>query len=248
MHKVPLTWPLAAASWLWPTTLKKNLHRIASWKLPIRQVALLFYQHAPSLEYTPDEFEAPPGLTSHAHLPIDLPWKSGPEAVWDILSRLMALPRALSPWGGVLHPPEDPRDLDAVAAIWRAEAPGWRLMIENIPGRDLRAHWPVIEARDLPVCLDVGHLMAFDQDWLLDEPGLPGRVELVHCYAPGIVKGRHEHMALTELSPSQRRTLGRIMRLVRPNTPILFEVFSESDLRVSLETFYALSSDWRDPE
>ena len=238
-------WPLAATSWLWPKTFSENLRRIARWKLPIRQVALLFYQHAPSLAYKPEDFAAAQGLTSHVHLPIDLPWDEGPQAVWEIISRLMALPAGLSPWGGVLHPPGDPRQLEGVAGLWRKHAPDWRLLIENIPRQDLRQHWPVIQALDLPVCLDVGHLMAFDQHWLLDEPDLPARVELVHCYAPGIVTARHEHLSLAELSPAQILTLRRVLELIRPNTPILFEVFAESDLRESLQTFYALLRDWR---
>lgn len=243
MKTTPSPWRLSATSWLWPKSLGENLRRIASWKLPISEVALLFYQHAPSLAYLPKEFEHGRGLSSHVHLPLDLPWDDGPPAVWDLLDRLMALPGVLPPWGGVLHPPAQPEKLAGVARIWREAAPGWRLMVENIPGQDLRAHWPVIQEYALPVCLDVGHLMAFDQDWLLDAPDLFERVELVHCYAPGMVKQRHEHLSLVELSPSQRRTIKGILARIGPDTRILFEVFSESDLRGSLETFYALCAE-----
>lgn len=237
--------PLAATSWLWPTTLADNLRRIAAWDLPIAQVALLFYQCQASLEYSPEDFPPAPGLNSHVHLPIDLPWAGGAEAVWRDITRLMELPGRLSPWGGVLHPPGDPALLAGVGALWRKNFPGWRLMIENIPGQDLRSHWPAITDLNLPICLDVGHLMAFDQHWLLDEPDLPDRVELIHCYAPGIAKHRHEHLALNELSPGQVKTLGQIFQMTKPDVPVLFEVFSESDLRDSLKTFYALLRDWR---
>lgn len=245
MNTPPTPWPLAATSWLWPKTLAHNLQRICTWELPIRQVALLFYQHQASLAYPPEDFDAPPGLASHVHLPVDLPWDLGPEAVWDILAQLMELPGRLSPWGGVLHPPGAPELLAGVATLWRGHDPNWRLMIENVPGQDLSVHWPVIRSLDLPVCLDVGHLMAFGQHWLLEEPDLAERVELLHCYAPGLVINRHKHLALTELSPEQERTLQRVLTLIRPNTPILFEVFSESDLRDSLEKFYALLRNWR---
>lgn len=248
MHKHTLTWPLAATSWLWPTTLKKNLRKIAAWNLPIKQAALLFYRHADCLAYDPGEFEAQPGLSTHAHLPVDLPWSRSPGACWDILRRLMDLASPLAPWAGVLHPPADPRDLEALAGLWLREAPCWKLLVENVPGQDLRAHWPVIEALDLPLCLDVGHLMAFGQHWLLDAPGFFGRVELLHCYAPGIVTDSHEHLPLTQLSPGQRATLGRVMESIRPETPVLFEVFAESDLRESLKAFYELSRNWRLPE
>ncbi|MBI4805662.1 MAG: hypothetical protein HY795_10555 [Desulfovibrio sp.] len=237
--------PLAATSWLWPTTLAENIRRIAAWELPIAQVALLFYQCRASLAYSAEDFPTSPGLSAHVHLPIDLPWSSGAQAVWEDIARLMELPGSLSPWGGVLHPPDDPDLLAGVASLWRKHAPAWNLMIENIPGQDLRSHWPSITSLDLPICLDVGHLMAFDQHWLLDQPGLSERVELIHCYAPGIVKHRHEHLPLSELSPGQSETLRLIFELIRPDTPVLFEVFSESDLRDSLKTFYALLRDWR---
>jgi hypothetical protein len=248
MNKTPHGWPLAATSWLWPKTLPENLRRIGAWKLPIRQVALLFYQSAASLAYTPADFAAPDHLESHVHLPVDLPWESGPEAVWDVITRLMELAAPLSPWAGVLHPPAEPSRLAGVAALWRSRSPGWRLLVENIPGQDLKAHWPVIREMDLPVCLDVGHLMAFGQHWLLEEPDLPGRVELLHCYAPGIVRERHEHLPLSELSPSQARTILAVLGLIGANTPILFEVFSESHLRDCLENFTKLTRDWRRPE
>jgi len=245
MDNIPGDRPLAATSWLWQTTLAENLRRIAAWNLPITQVALLFYQSRASLAYAPEDFPAASGLSAHVHLPIDLPWVSGPDAVWESIVRLMELPERLSPWGGVLHPPDDPALLASVGVLWRKHAPAWRLLIENIPGQDLRSHWPAIKDLDIPVCLDVGHLMAFDQHWLLDQPCLSDRVELIHCYAPGIVRYRHEHLSLSELSPEQAKTLRLVFELTKPDTPVLFEVFSESDLRDSLKTFYALLRDWR---
>jgi hypothetical protein len=218
---------------------------MAAWNLPIRQAALLFYQHAPSLEYARADFLPGAGLDCHVHLPVDLPWQAGPKACFEIVSRLMAPPGPLVPWGGVLHPPARPRDLAGVAALWRESAPAWRLLVENVPGQDLRAHWPVIVEYDLPVCLDTGHLMAFGQHWLLGEPGLPGRVELVHCYAPGPCMNRHEHLALTRLTPGQAGLLRDIFALARPDVPVLFEVFSESDLLESLGAFNALRQEWR---
>jgi len=145
-------------------------------------------------------------------------------------------------WGGVLHPPAEPRLLAGVAGLWRKAGPGWRLMVENIPSQDLRVHWPVIRDMDLPVCLDVGHLMAFGQEWLLDEPGLPGRVELVHCYAPGRARGVHVHLPLSELTGAQAVTVRRILDMAPATAPILFEIFSYAHLLDSLERFYQLDA------
>ncbi|GFK93530.1 hypothetical protein NNJEOMEG_01364 [Fundidesulfovibrio magnetotacticus] len=236
--------PLAATSWLAPTTLRRNLERIAAWDLPIHQAALLFYQHAPSLAYAPSEFHVR-GLETHVHLPTDLPWEQGPGPCWDLCARLMDLAAPLAPWAGVLHPPGDPALLEDFAARWRKASPGWRLLVENIPSDGLEAHWPVIEALDLSLCLDNGHLMAFGQHHLLQRPGLARRVELLHCYAPGPEAGRHRHLGLQLLTPEQRALLGEILDLLDPNTTILFEVFTEEDLRASLETFYALDAERR---
>ncbi len=238
--------PLAATSWLWPASLDENLRRIAGWELPIRQTALLFYQYLPSLAYTASDIPALAGLNSHVHLPLDLPWHEGPKAVYAIVRALMEdVAAPLSPWCGVLHPPASPGDLEALATLWREAAPDWKLLVENIPGQDLRRHWPVITALNIPVCLDVGHLMAFGQEWLLDAPGLNSRVELIHCYAPGAALDVHEHLPLNRITDEQAKVLRAILLAVRPETTILFEVFSESDLRASLQTFYDLLCKWR---
>ncbi|WP_243368615.1 cobamide remodeling phosphodiesterase CbiR [Fundidesulfovibrio soli] len=235
---------LAATSWLWPTTLADNLSRIGAWNLPVRQAALLFYQSALSLAYTQDDIPPVPGLESHVHLPVDLPWKRGAAAVYAVISRLMELAGNLSPWGGVLHPPEAPGLLESVAALWREAAPGWRLLVENVPGQGLRRHWPVIQSLELPVCLDVGHMMAFGQTWLPGLPGLWERVELLHCYAPGTETGKHSHLALDRLTPGQEDELRAVFEALPAKTPVLFEVFSEEDLRASLEKFYGLHHEW----
>lgn len=240
---LPQTRPLAATSWLWPADLAYNLRSISRWDLPIREVALLFYQCAPSLAYGAGDFEPGAGLSCHAHLPVDLPWER-PDTAWDIITRLMAPPGPLLPWGGVLHPPGNPRALARIARLWRKASPDWRLLIENVPGQNLKAHWPVIAEHGLCVCLDVGHLMACNQHWLLDEPSLPGRTRLIHCYAPGTASSGHKHLALNALSARQRDDLRRIFTLLPPEVPALFEVFSESDLRASLDTFYALMRLW----
>lgn len=232
---------LAVASWLWPISLAENLARIACWDLPIAQVALLFYQTAPSLAYTDRDLAAHPGLTAHVHLPLDLPWRHGPEAVFAVIQALMDKAGPLRPWAGVLHPPADAAVLADLAALWRETRPPWRLLLENVPGQDLADHWPTIRDLDIPLCLDVGHMMAFGQDWLLADPEALARVEMVHCYAPGVLPDRHEHLALDRLSAAQAATVRRVLAAVPERAVIVFEVFSESDLRASLQAFYALS-------
>ncbi len=239
-----ITRPLAATSWLWPGTIEENLLRIADLDLPVRQVALLFYRFRESLAMLEGGLPAPPGLTCHAHLPVDLPWEQGSRAVYAVIERLMAPPGGLAPWAGVLHPPADPADLAGVASLWRKAAPGWTILIENVPSSGLEEHWPVIRDLDLSLCLDVGHLMAFGQHRLLDAPDLGRRVELLHVYAPGTEAGTHHHLALSALTAKQEPWLRRCLEAAGPETTLLFEVFSEIDLRDSLETLYKLHARW----
>jgi hypothetical protein len=240
-----LPWTLAATSWLWPLPLAENLRRIAALDLPISQVGLLFYQTAPSLAYTAQDLPAQPGLSAHVHLPLDLPWPDGPQVVWACIRRLMDTASPLAPWAGVLHPPDDPAVLTGVARLWRDTAPPWRLLLENVPGQDLRRHWPAVLALDIPLCLDVGHLMAFGQEWLLADPEVLTRTEMLHCYAPGLEPGRHAHLPLTALTPEQADIVRWIVSGLRREAVVLFEVFCESDLRLSLDAFYALASSGR---
>lgn len=237
-------WPLAATSWLWPLPLAQNLARLAALDAPIHQAALLFYRSRDCLDYTPEHIGPPTSLASHVHLPVDLPWDQGSQAVYDMLDRLMTLAAPHKPWGGVLHPPDSPADMAGLAELWRRRAPGWRLLLENIPGQDLMDHWPVILDLDLPVCLDMGHMLAFEQARLLGAPDLAARVELVHCYAPGLQVGAHEHMSLARLDRSQVWALKACLDLLPAGAPVLFEVFSEADLRESIETFYDFTMRW----
>lgn len=236
-------WTLAATSWLWPLPIAENLERMANWDLPIRQAALLFYESDPSLDLEPRDLPGLPGLTTHAHLPVDLPWNKGAKKVWKILTRLMDKVDRLGAWAGVLHPPADPEVMAEVAAMWKKAAPPWRLLLENVPGQDLSAHWPMIKDLDLPLCLDFGHMWAFGQHWLLKDPEVLPRVELLHCYAPGDTPNRHKHLSLAELTPEQTLSLRRILAQLPRRVVILFEVFAISDLRTSLEAFYHLTDD-----
>lgn len=132
-----------------------------------------------------------------------------------------------------------------------------RLLLENIQGNDLRQLWPVIEARDLGICLDLGHLLAHGQD--TDRiPGIWSRVGMVHLNAPGPkgpngsngpngpkssrgAKGRHHSLAC--LDREGRARLERILRHVGPRCVFMIEVFSPGDFLQSLHFFQSMTKD-----
>jgi hypothetical protein len=113
------------------------------------------------------------------------------------------------------------------------------LLLENIQGNDLRQLWPVIEARDLGICLDLGHLLAYGQD--TDRiPGIWSRVRMVHLNAPA-PNGRHRSLAC--LDRSGRARLERILRHVEPRCVFMIEVFSPEDFLQSLHFFESMTKD-----
>ena len=123
------------------------------------------------LEY--DELDLPAdlpglGLGYHAHLPLDLPWKDGPAAVGDVIFALEQKIAFLRPRGYVLHPPE-PGDLSGLLR----HRPGLasKLWLENTREGDLCELWDEIGALGLGVCLDVGHMVSYGQERVMDLPG-----------------------------------------------------------------------------
>jgi hypothetical protein len=95
----------AAPSFLWPGTIAENCARLAT---TVPEVGLLFFETRSCLEYTDDDLPlslAELGLRYHVHLPLDLPWAEGAEAVLETVHKLLAKCAFLQPWAAVLHPP-----------------------------------------------------------------------------------------------------------------------------------------------
>lgn len=236
---------IAAPSYVWPGTIVENCARLAG---QVDEVGLLFFESDACLAYTERDLPrslAKLGLRYHVHLPLDLPWHEGPEAAWAVVSALLDKCAFLSPWAAVLHPPATTvcpatkkwvsplhpgTDLDHFLDLWIASRPAVRPLVENTRENDLSLLWPVIQAREAGVCLDLGHLLAFSQE--TDKiPGLWPHVGMVHLNAPG---PQGEHWSLRRLDSSGQKRMAGILARICPGTVLMLEVFTPRDFQESL--------------
>jgi len=236
-----LPWTIAATSFLWPARVGENCVRIAG---QVDEVSLIFFETASSLSYTEEDLPASLGelgLTYHLHLPLDLDWQAGPEAVFETVRQLGSKVAFLRPRCFVLHPPRDPEVLAAFLRVWRAA--GWRedfLCLENIEGNDLAGLWPLIRTTRCRVCIDLGHILEYGQQRLLSLPGIEERMSMLHLYAPA--QGRHASLA--SLSLPGRELLRHLLHRTTRDTVIVLEVFSWPELQDSLDIFTTWFRKW----
>lgn len=185
---------LAAPSWVIPGTIYENCSFLAD---KVDEVALLFFETASSLAYTrqdlPSEL-ADLGLSYHVHLPLDLPWEEGGERVAAICLALMDKTAFLGAARAVLHPPPaggDAARVEEFAAAWQKSGRATAdVLLENIRGNDLSELWSCMRDTGLGLCLDLGHMLAYEQvrlqhyilTHLLPEDVRP---RMVHLNAPG---------------------------------------------------------------
>jgi hypothetical protein len=230
-------WTLAAPSCVLPVGLAENCAYLAA---EYQEVSLAFFETDACLAYTPEDLPAALAglpLRYSMHLPLDLPWAEGVAAVAEIILELARLAGFLAPWAYVLHPPQGPGVLDELAArLERGGLPPGRLLVENIQGRDLAVHWPVIRARGLGVCLDLGHMLLHGQEDFLDLPGLAGHTRMVHLNAPDPRRyGRHA--SLRTLDAGGRALMGRLVGALPAGGSVVLELFTERELRDSRDYF-----------
>jgi hypothetical protein len=249
-----IPWPVAAPSFVWPGPVAENCRMLAG---VFPEVALLFFESKACLDYGGDDLPGwlgNLGLSYHLHLPLDLPWQAGAAEAFRVAAALADKTAFLSPTCFVLHPPREPRELEAFAALWtkRGFAPE-TLAIENTQAASLDRHWPLIRGLGLGVCLDLGHVLAYGQKLSLDLPGLAGTLRLVHLCAPyaaggptgaeaGAMPARargHGHFPLTGLDTAGRELARRVLELTPANATIVLEIFEPAGL---FESVFALEA------
>ncbi|MDY0226846.1 MAG: cobamide remodeling phosphodiesterase CbiR [Desulfomicrobium apsheronum] len=227
---------LAAPSCVIPDRVGPNCRALSSM---VGEVALMLLETRGCLEY--DELDLPAdlpglGLGYHAHLPLDLPWKDGPAAVGDVIFALEQKIAFLRPRGYVLHPPE-PGDLSGLLR----HRPGLssKLWLENTREGDLCKLWDEIGALGLGVCLDVGHMVSYGQERVMDLPGFFERVRILHIYGGESERG---HAGLDRLpDPNQLRDI--LLRLKGDET-LVVEIFSLEELGRSLNLLQSWLLGW----
>lgn len=237
-----LPWALAAPSCVLPAGVAENCAFLAR---HFDEIGLAFFETEACLAYT--EADLPLRLAQlpvswHMHLPLDLPLElpevpHGPGGAQAAARAVLALRQRaghLAPGRFVLHPPPDPAQLALLARLLeQGGLPPQALLVENIAGRDLALHWPVIQDLGLGVCLDLGHMLAHGQQGFLALPGLWERVGMLHLNAPDPLRpGRHA--ALTQLDAAGRALCLLLLERLAPGGVVMLELFSEDALFESL--------------
>jgi hypothetical protein len=246
---------IAAPSCLIPGTTAQNarfLHQRADGR--IQEIALCFFETQPSLAYTADDLPetlAALPFSWHVHLPVDLPWQIGPEASANCALRLMRKVEALKPRMAVLHAPDLPARkalLAAFAEMWHARC-AVPLLLENIEGCDLLDVARIIVDAEYGVCLDLGHMLAYGQQNILDNPELVSRVQLAHWSAPN---GADRHLSLTRLTKEEKNSLQAAAAQLPDTATHLLEIFDWNGVEESLallpELLHSRPAETMDPE
>lgn len=230
-----MSFRLAAPSCVIPDRVGPNCRVLAPL---VREVGLMLLETRACQEY--DDRDLPPdlpalGLSYHAHLPLDLPWESGIDAVCAALAALEQKIAFLHPCGYVLHPP---RPGDLTGLLRRRPDLGPLLRLENTRQCDLSAVWPEIGELDLGVCLDVGHMVGYGQERILQLPGFLDRVRMLHVYGGESPRG---HAGLEQLSDPG--LLRAILREVDGGV-LVVELFRLGELTRSLELLRSWLGEW----
>ena len=243
---------IAAPSCVIPGTAAQNARFLAQRAHgKIQEIALCFFDTQTSLAHTeedlPETLAALP-FSWHIHLPVDLPWHIGPEASANCALRLMRKMEMLAPRMAVLHAPDLPARkglLAAFANLWHARCTV-PLLLENVEDCDLIDLTQFIVDAEFGVCMDLGHMLAFGQQHIVDIPELVSRVQLAHWSAPGEADC---HLPLTQLTEEEKSAAQAAAAKLPDTTTHLLEIFDWDGVEASLDLLQDLlhSRTWNMP-
>lgn len=242
---------VAAPSWVIPGTVHDNALFLTG---KVHEIGICMFEAKSCLAY--DATDLPASLADmdigwHVHLPGDLPWSDGADAVAQISLALMEKVAFLGARRAVLHPPVDvPVHLSDRGALLAGFVAAWErsgrlagdILLENIRGEDLTNLWDTVLRVGCKVCLDVGHLLSYGQYGMLSLSGLGERIGMLHACAPGI-GGRH--LPLDALDAHGSAVAASICAFLPQDATIMVEVFDWAGVEASLpvlEAWFAASS------
>jgi len=233
-----LPWTMAAPSWVVPGSIVDNCRFLDGL---FDEVALLFLETSGSLAYGHTDLPLAGQFTLdyHVHLPIDLPWDEGPEFTAAVCLELAAKAGHLTPRAFVLHPPKGRHELERFVEVFREGCPT-PVLLENIEGRAVDDLPGLARDLGLGLCLDLGHLLAYNQQSLL-RAAPPRMVRMLHLNAPG-PGGRHA--PLTALDSQGETALRAMLETLRPGATVVLELFDVQDLLDSGLRLFELAARW----
>lgn len=227
---------VAAPSWVMPGTVQENCRILA----PLAdEVGILFFETEASLAAgaaeLPPELAALP-LSYHVHLPVDLPMHQ-PEKAARIAATLLQKLAFLGVQRAVVHPPAGehaPLLLQRFVQAFAACHPKGTLLWENTKENSLLEIYSVLLALNQRICLDIGHLLAYEQENLLLVPALLAQVDMVHLNAPGQHGQHSRHACLSTLTPAQVAVVKAALAAIPPQAVLMFELFRLQEVATSV--------------
>ena len=233
---------IAAPSFVIPANAADNSRFLAD---HFDEVGILFFETEACLRYTDEDLPAELAhlpISWHVHLPLDLPWERGLDIVWDKLLCLMEKVAFLKPHSFVLHPPGQAGLLKSLATRLRQTGidPAC-FLLENVEETDLTACWEEAREAGYSTCLDLGHILAYDQHHVLELDELWETVKMLHVYAP--VPGSGKHTGLGHLDATGQGLLRDMLAAFKGETVVL-EVFNEKEIFQSLQLIQEWMTQW----
>lgn len=227
---------LAAPSWVIPGTVADNCRYLAG---KVDEIGLLFFDAESCLNYTNTDLPESLlelGLSFHIHHPLELPWHRG-RSVGRLVGELASKAAYLDPGAHVIHPPADSLDAGKLITEFAGEikAAGFdagMFMFENIRENSLDGLISVIRECGFKICLDLGHILAYAQQSLIEVNALEDLVGMLHLNAPGS-GGRHG--SLETLDVEGLLLLGRMIKLLGAKGVVTVEIFEEESFFNSLQ-------------
>ncbi|MCT4535020.1 cobamide remodeling phosphodiesterase CbiR [Halodesulfovibrio sp.] len=247
---------VAAPSWVMAGSVYENCVFLEG---KVDEVALLFFESESCLAYGEEDLPrelAQLDLSYHVHLPLDLAWDN-PEAVAETIVTLMQKVRFLGVQQAVLHPPvtsgKNALSVEHAQQALRLVARAWSkhgfdckdLLLENVEGADLIHLAPVITSLELGVCIDIGHIIAYGHDALLDRADIFNRLRMLHLNAPADVttaKGRSKHASLVHLDAAGKHVARKVLQHVRQDCVLVYELFNWKEIESSFPVVNELFS------
>ncbi|BBO74481.1 hypothetical protein DSCW_18980 [Desulfosarcina widdelii] len=240
--------PVACPSFVYPAGYEENVCRLAPF---VDEIQLLFFESEPRSLPTPaliqelSDLAASHDIAYHIHLPSDIyPGHPDPDerrravvAIHTIMERC----QVLSPSTFTLHLERNPAGTENLPVErWRQyllESLERMLPQKTSPGKisvetlDYPLEWaaPVIEAMDLSVCMDMGHLLVHGEDLQAFYENWKDRITVIHLHG---VDGSEDHLALDRLSDERMRTVLGLLQALKK--VVVIENYSYPRLNASL--------------
>ncbi len=241
---------LGTTSFIFPADYTTNVRQLAPL---VDEIELLLFEslHLPPVDEIRhlEELGKEHGITYNVHLPMDVHLGGETKVIRnqavDAVVRAIDRVTSLSPTTHTLHLTFDrPDHLPGTVSQWqnrcvesatevlhRSGISPDRISIETL---EFDPFWltPIVEALDLAVCVDVGHVILYGFDLRQVLESFADRTTILHLHG---VNGGRDHLALTQLNPSLRNTIAGYLQDFTGSASI--EVFNLKRLSESLAHF-----------